>query len=64
MACPALYFINVGVSPFAWEVRQIMRHPYRFTHASSSTFQFTRRVFNMNPSRGYSNLMVADGVGN
>ena len=64
MTCPALYFINVEVSSFAWGARQIVRHPSRSSHAASSTFQCPRRAINMFPSRGYSNLTVADGVGN
>ena len=64
MSCPALHFINVEVSPFAWGAHRIVRHPSRFSHAASSTFQCSRRAINVFPSRGYSNLTVADGVGN
>ena len=64
MTCPALHFINVGVSSFAWGARQIVRHPFRFSHAASSMFQCLRSAIKMFPSRGYSNLTVADGVGN
>ena len=30
-----LYFIDVGVFPFAWEMCRIKRHPFSFTHAMS-----------------------------
>ena len=64
MTCPAQHFFNAEVSSFAWGARQIVRHPFRFSHAASSTFQCLRHAINTFPSRGYSNLAVADGVGN
>ena len=64
MTCPPQHFFNAGVSSFAWGVRQIVRHPSRFSHAAPLTFQCSRRAINTFPSRDYSNLAVADGVGN
>ena len=64
MTCPAQHFFNVEVSSFAWGACQIVRHPSRFSHAASSTFQCPGQAINMFPSRGYSNLAVTDGVGN
>ena len=56
-------FINVGVSSFAWEMRRVMRHSFRFTHAVLLSFQGTRCVFNKFPLQGHSNPTVVDGVG-
>ena len=63
MTCPAPHFINVRVAVFAWGVCQIVRHPSRFSHAASLTFQYSRRAINMSPLRGYPNFMVADDTG-
>ena len=62
MTCPPPHFINVGVAVFARGACQLVRHPSRFSHPASLTFQHSRRAINMSPSRGYPNFMVADGA--
>ena len=64
MTCLAPHFIDIEVTVLAWEARQGVRHPSRFSQAASLTFQCSRPVINALPSRGYSNLAVVDGVGN
>ena len=64
MTCPAPYFINIEVTVLAWGEHQGVRHPSRFSQAASLTFRCSRLAINAPPSRGYSNLAVADGVGN
>ena len=64
MPCPSQCFFNDGVSSFVWGARQVVKHPSWFSRTASSTFQCPRRAINMFPSRDYSNLAVADGVGN
>ena len=65
MTGPAQHFFDVG---FFFRLHggraKFVRHPSRFSRAASSTFQCSRRAINTFPSRGYSNLAVADGVGN
>ena len=64
MACPAPHFIDIEVAVLAWGARQGVSHPSRFFQVASLTFQCSRPAINVLPSQGYSNLVVADGVGN
>ena len=64
MTCPAPHFIDIEVVVLAWGAHQGVRHLSRFSQAASLTLQCSRPAFNVLPSRGYSNLVVADGVGN
>ena len=64
MTCPAPHFIDIEVAVLAWGAHQGVRHLSRFFQAASLTLQCSRPAINVLPSRGYSNLVVADGVGN
>ena len=64
MTCPVPHFIDIEVAVLAWGARQGVRHLSRFSQAASLTLQCSRPAINVLPSRGYSNLVIADGIEN
>ena len=55
-----LYFTDVWVFPFAWEMCRIKRHPFVF-QSRGVLWRFSTRDA---PSRGSSNLTAMDSAGN